>query len=302
MTECIFYLFTNLSLIICVEQSADCFIIYLNQQIKQEKSMLTPEDFFAYSSFAHQDLLQSGKYVWDSLKNLKDYMAARTYADFSGLNNNEPLTRTVVYYNDSLLPADELTIEFGDATKGKLLVLRNGELLEGATVIMAGAVIQGSQLQLGKSVLIEPGAMIKSPAIIGDNTEIRQGAYLRGFCLVGKRCVVGHVTEVKHTIFLDDAKAGHFAYLGDSILGNEVNLGAGTKLANLRFTSGDVQIRNDGKTVSTGLRKLGAILGDQVQTGCNSVTNPGTLMGKKSILMPNTTAPSGLHKASSLIR
>ncbi|MCD6389932.1 MAG: hypothetical protein J7L69_11015, partial [Desulfobulbaceae bacterium] len=151
-------------------------------------------------------------------------------------------------------------------------------------------------------VLIEAGALIKSPAIIGDWTEIRQGAYLRGYCLVGRRCVVGHVTEVKHSIFLDDAKAGHFAYLGDSILGNEVNLGAGTKLANLRFTPGDVQIRTADKPVSTGLRKLGAILADHVQTGCNSVTNPGTLLGRKSILMPNTTAPSGLHRPSSLIR
>ena len=265
--------------------------------------MLTPEDFFDYSAFAHQELLQSGKYVWDSLKNLKEYMAARSYGDFSGLpDKNEPLSKTVVWYNSTLLPADGLTIEFGDATKGKLQVYQNGELLAGASVIMAGAIIPGSGLLLGNSVLIESGALIKSPAIIGDNTEIRQGAYLRGYCLVGKRCVVGHVTEVKHAIFMDDAKAGHFAYLGDSILGNDVNLGAGTKLANLRFTSGDVQVRCNGETIATGLRKLGAILGDQVQTGCNSVTNPGTLMGRRSILMPNTTAPSGLHKGSSLIR
>ncbi len=265
--------------------------------------MLTSKVFFDYSSFAHRDLLQSGEKVWDCLKKLKQYMADQSYDDFSVLkNNHEPLGKTVVFHDNTLLPAEGLTIEFGDATKGKLLVYRDNELLEGATVIMGGAVIQGDQLQLGRSVLIEAGALIKSPAIIGDNTEIRQGAYLRGHCLVGKRCVVGHVTEVKHTIFLDDAKAGHFAYLGDSILGNQVNLGAGTKLANLRFTSGDVQVRCEGKFVSTGLRKLGAILGDEVQTGCNSVTNPGTLMGKRSILMPNTTAPSGLHKSSSFIR
>ncbi len=265
--------------------------------------MLTPEVFLDYSSFEHRELLKNGKYVWDSLKNLQEYMADQNYNNFTGLpDNNEPLSKTVVYYNDSLLPADGLTIEFGDATRGNLKIYRQNELLEGASVISAGAVIQGNQLQLGRSVLIEPGALIKTPAIIGDNTEIRQGAYLRGYCLVGKRCVVGHVTEVKHAIFLDDAKAGHFAYLGDSILGNQVNLGAGTKLANLRFTSGDVQVRCEGKSISTGLRKLGAILGDQVQTGCNSVTNPGTIMGRKAILMPNTTAPSGLHKASSLIR
>jgi len=113
---------------------------------------------------------------------------------------------------------------------------------------------------------------------------------------------VGHVTEVKHSIFLDDAKAGHFAYLGDTILGREVNLGAGTKMANLRFTGGDVPVRTPDGTLGTGLRKLGAILADQVQTGCNSVTNPGTLLGKRSMLMPNTTAPSGYHPPGSLIR
>jgi NDP-sugar pyrophosphorylase family protein len=149
---------------------------------------------------------------------------------------------------------------------------------------------------------VEPGAFIASPTIIGDMTEIRQGAYLRGYCLIGRRCVVGHVTEVKHSIFLDDAKAGHFAYLGDSILGNEVNLGAGTKLANLRFTPGNVKVRTPGGPVDSGLRKFGAILADFVQTGCNSVTNPGTILGKKSLLMPNTTAPSGLHEINSLIR
>ena len=101
---------------------------------------------------------------------------------------------------------------------------------------------------------------------------------------------------------MDGAKAGHFAYLGDSILGNQVNLGAGTKLANLRFIKGEVTVTTPGGQVKTGLRKLGAILGDNVQTGCNSVTNPGALIGKKSMVIPNTTVPSGYHVNNSLIR
>ncbi len=102
--------------------------------------------------------------------------------------------------------------------------------------------------------------MLKGPAVIGDHTEIRQGAYIRGYCLTGARCVIGHTTEVKHAVFLDDAKAGHFAYLGDSILGNRVNLGAGTKLANLRFHGDEVRIRTPDGQVPTGLRKFGAIM------------------------------------------
>ena len=160
----------------------------------------------------------------------------------------------------------------------------------------------GSRIKLGQGVLIESGAMVKEPAIIGDHCEVRQGAYMRGYCLLGKRCVLGHTTEVKHSIFLNDAKAGHFAYLGDSILGGDANLGAGTKFANLRFLGGTVTIRTEDGTLDSGLRKLGAILGDRVQTGCNSVTNPGTLIGPEGILMPNTTAPSGFHPARKVIR
>ena len=115
--------------------------------------------------------------------------------------------------------------------------------------------------------------------MIGSDTEIRQGAYIRGDCLVGKGCVVGHTTEIKGSIMMDGAKAGHFAYIGDSILGNDVNLGAGTKLANLKMMAGSIVVTADKKRYDTGRRKLGAILGDRTETGCNSVTSPGTLMG-----------------------
>jgi NDP-sugar pyrophosphorylase family protein len=144
--------------------------------------------------------------------------------------------------------------------------------------------------------------MIKSPAIIGDMTEVRQGAYLRGYCIAGKRCVLGHTTEIKHSIFLNDAKAGHFAYVGDSILGNNVNLGAGTKLANLKFLPGNITVFFQGEQIDTSRRKLGAILGDGCQTGCNSVTSPGTLMAKGAILMPNATARGGYRKEKVIIR
>ena len=265
--------------------------------------MLTAASFFSLTNFAHKELFETNSEVWSGLQNLKEYMNSLTYPDLSSaIKPGSPLADTLVYYDGKLLPGDDLSIQFDDATKGKLKVLHKDKILEGASVLMAGAVLAGDRILLGKGVLVESGAFIKSPAIIGDRTEIRQGAYLRGYCLAGAGCVIGHVTEVKHTIFLDDAKAGHFAYLGDSILGNEVNLGAGTKLANLRFLGGEVQVRTAHGTISTGLRKLGAILGDQTQTGCNSVTNPGALLGPKSMVMPNTTVGSGYHEKGSLIR
>ena len=265
--------------------------------------MLTTKSFFNLEDFVHKKLFAQG-YVWETLKRLKSYMDDYVYPDLngSGLVFGQPLPKTLIYVNGEIIPATEVDIDFGDVTKGKLAIYKDGQILAGASVIMAGVVLAGLEIAIGKGVLLEAGAMLKTPTIIGDCTEVRQGAYIRGYCLAGKRCVIGHTTEVKHTIFLDDAKAGHFAYLGDSILGNQVNLGAGTKMANLRFTGGDVPIRGPEGVVSTGLRKLGAILADNVQTGCNSVTNPGTLLGKKSMLMPNTTSKSGYHPPNSLIR
>lgn len=265
--------------------------------------MLSAPSFFDLSDFVHRALFAEHVPVWDALKNLKDYMNGLNYSQFShdSLRDGVPLACHLIVHEGKLQAAEGCQIVYGDTNKGKLRVSRDGQELAGASVIMAGAVLMGSRILLGKGVLIESGAMIKEPAIFGDCTEVRQGAYVRGYCLTGSRCVVGHATEVKHSIFLNDAKAGHFAYLGDSILGGAANLGAGTKFANLRFLPGNVQIRTADGAVDSGLRKLGAILGDRVQTGCNSVTNPGTLIGPDSLLLPNTTAPSGYHPPKSVL-
>ena len=266
--------------------------------------MLDAASFFDLTDVSFKDVFTDTNYAWEGLKNLKTYMDEAVYEPFDHeiLENGVPLTRPLIFHEGRLQDSVDCTIHYGDATKGKLRVERDGKELTGTSVIMAGVVITGNRIQLGKGVLIESGALIKEPAIIGDQSEVRQGAYLRGYCLVGKRCVVGHTTEVKHSIFLNDAKAGHFAYLGDSILGNDANLGAGTKFANLRFLAGNVQIRTKNGLIDSGLRKFGAILGDRVQTGCNSVTNPGTIIGPEGILMPNTTATSGYHAGRTLIR
>lgn len=266
--------------------------------------MLEAASFFDLTTFRHKEIFQKDDYAWTGLINLKVYMNSLEYSSFTHkeLVDGVPLTNHLLYYHNSLHSGKDCTISWNNVGKGKLSVQRAGQPLPGASVIMAGAVLMGQKIQLGKGVLIESGAMIKGPAVIGDHSEIRQGAYLRGYCLTGKRCVIGHTTEVKHSIFFNDAKAGHFAYLGDSILGNKANLGAGTKFANLRFLAGNVQVRTEQGLLDTGLRKLGAILGDRVQTGCNSVTNPGTLIGAEGILMPNTTAHSGFHAPRKIIR
>ncbi len=269
--------------------------------------MLNVTSFFDLTDFPYSSFFDEQAHPWQPLRELKNYMNSYGYPQYMVAGeaypgNGQPGTEHIIIHEGQAFPARDTEIDFGDVSKGKLRITKGGVELRGASVIMAGAVIMGKQISIGKGVLVETGAMIKSPAIIGDYTEVRQGAYLRGYCLTGKRCVVGHATEVKHSIFLNDAKAGHFAYLGDSILGGDANLGAGTKFANLKFFPGNVTITVNGKKIDSGLRKFGAILGDRCQTGCNSVTNPGTVMAKAALLMPNTTAPGGYHKPKSIIR
>ncbi|MDD9951217.1 MAG: UDP-N-acetylglucosamine diphosphorylase [Zetaproteobacteria bacterium] len=137
-------------------------------------------------------------------------------------------------------------------------------------------------------VQVEPTAMIVGPTYVGPGSTIRHGAYIRGNVYLGAECVVGHATEVKDSVFLDGAKAAHFAYLGNSVLGNQVNLGAGTKVANLRLDRQPVKITHPvtGERLATGEKKMGAWIGDGAQTGCNSVLSPGTILRPNAIVMP----------------
>jgi NDP-sugar pyrophosphorylase family protein len=141
-------------------------------------------------------------------------------------------------------------------------------------------------ISIGEGTVVEPGAYIRGPCIIGRNCQIRHGSYIRGNVLIGDRCVVGHATELKHAILLNHTRAAHFAFVGDSVLGNDVNLGAGVKCANLRLDGSPVLIRYHQQSISTGLRKFGAIVGDGCQIGCNVVMNPGTLLGKRAKCYP----------------
>ncbi len=265
--------------------------------------MVYPHDFFPSGELGRlEDLFDLDKPVWESIKRLKEILHSIISPNVAHLPLAQPLEEGVILYEGEIIPQKEATIIFGDATKGKLKVWYKDRELPGASVICAGAVLMDAEIEIGRGVLVEPGALIKGPSIIGDQSEVRQGAYIRGNCFVGQACVVGHTTEVKGSIMLDGAKAGHFAYLGDSILGREVNLGAGTKLANLKLRGNSIRLRLGQEVIDTGLRKLGAILGDRVQSGCNSVTNPGTLLGPDSLILPNTTAGPGYFPARSLIR
>lgn len=142
-------------------------------------------------------------------------------------------------------------------------------------------------IQIGKNCLIEPGCFIKGPCIIGDHSEVRQGAYIRGHVITGKKCIIGHATEIKNSILFDGAKAPHFNYVGDSILGKDTNLGAGVICSNLRLDNQNINFLIKGRIFSSKSNKIGLILGDRSQIGCNTVSNPGTLIGKDVLCFPS---------------
>lgn len=166
-----------------------------------------------------------------------------------------------------------------------------------------GAFLQGPRIVVGAGATIAPGVLIEGPAWIGAGATIRTGAYVRGGVWLGEGAVVGANTEVKRSILFPRAKAPHLAYVGDSILGSEVNLGAGTVLSNFRHDGGDVVIpRADGQRIATGRRKLGAVLGDGVATGCNTVLHPGVVLGRETMTYPGVMLRSGVYPERSILK
>lgn len=137
-------------------------------------------------------------------------------------------------------------------------------------------------ISIGKNTVVEAGAYIEGPCIIGNDCSIRNGAYIRGGALIGDRVVVGHCTEIKHSILFDDAKAPHFNYVGDSIIGRRCNLGAGAITANVRLDKGFVKVSG----TQTPLKKLGVLMSDDVKVGCNVVLSPGMVIFKNTLILP----------------
>lgn len=137
-----------------------------------------------------------------------------------------------------------------------------------------------------KSAKVFPSAYLGAPCIIGPNTEVRHCAFIRGSALVGQDCVIGNSVELKNVIIFDGSQVPHFNYVGDSILGYKAHLGAGAITSNVRSDKSPITVKTETQTISTGLKKFGAIIGDNVEVGCNSVLNPGTIIGRNSQIYP----------------
>ena len=137
-----------------------------------------------------------------------------------------------------------------------------------------------------KTATVAPSALIAGPTVIGAGTEVRHCAFIRGSALVGEGCVVGNSTEIKNAVIFDGVQIPHYNYVGDSILGFRSHMGAGVVASNFRSDKGNVNVHDGDETIATGLRKLGAILGDGVDVGCNSVLCPGSVVGRDCIVYP----------------
>ena len=161
----------------------------------------------------------------------------------------------------------------------------------------------GDGIAIGAGTRVMPGVVIVGPAWIGRDVEIRPGAHIRSGCWIGDGCTVGASTEVKHSILFPGAAAPHLNYVGDSVVGRDVNLGAGTVLSNFRHDGKNIQLPlPGGGRVDTGRRKLGAVLGDGVLTGCNSVLHPGCVVGRESQVYPGLMLRSGVYGARRMLK
>jgi len=227
---------------------------------------LSPEAFFDLNALSFHSLFQDIDFVWEALTRLDAFL-------------------------------DELVGGRGHEILGK---------------VSPDAYLEPhADIYIGPGAVVEPGAYIAGPAWIGPEAQIRHGAYVRSNALIGRGSVIGHATEIKHSILLPGAHAPHFNYVGDSILGRNVNLGAGTKLSNLTVVSvkdpvtgkrPTIKLAVEERILDTGLAKLGAILGDGVQTGCNSVLNPGVLIGPRTLVYANASLPKGIYPADTIIK
>ncbi len=229
--------------------------------------MLDASDFFDLTHSAHAALFQGTTYVWEGIGRIAAYVQARLSADLTPNAHNHDLHPLVAL---------------------------------------------GSQpVYIGQNVNIEPTAYIEGPALIMDGAKIGHGAHIRANVVIGAGAMVGHATEVKNSLLLAGAAAPHFSYIGDSLLGRHVNLGAGTKISNLPVNSvpdpvthqrPTIVLTIEGQRYDTGLAKFGAILGDEAQTGCNTVTNPGVLIGPRTLTYPLMSLSKGYYPPDHIIK
>lgn len=227
--------------------------------------MINPSDFFCFDDFTPtlKELFQQSKYVWECVAAIPHAVA---------------------------------------------ILLEEQEGPDVCGHVSSGAHFNTASCYLGEGAVVEAGAFVKGPAYIGEGVVIRHGAYIRENVVLLPNSLVGHSSEVKNSFLFPQAAAPHFNYVGDSILGHNVNLGAGTKTGNVEMSPTAIRgtktivIDIGGERYATGMSKLGTIMGDGAECGCNCVLNPGTLVGRGTIIYGSTNLKKGLYTEKSIIK
>jgi len=228
---------------------------------------------------------------WADLPALFDLSATAHGRLFSYLDNPWSALTALDAYLDKLLGEDIFSAPLPADLSG---VVVHGDLRVGKGVVLEEGVRIEGVVHIGPGSRVESGAYIRGPAWIGAHCEVRQGAFLRGIVLAGDGAVLGHCSEFKRCILLEGAQAPHFNYVGDSVMGIKAHIGAGVILSNVRLDKKTIRVFLPGKGsegeksayIETGLEKFGAVLGDACEVGCNSVLNPGTILGARTRVAP----------------
>lgn len=179
---------------------------------------------------------------------------------------------------------EKLTYPWEVLPKIKDIILALGEIID--KECPEDYIKRGEDIWIHKTATVFDTVYMAGPVIIGEGTEVRQCAFIRGNALVGENCVVGNSTELKNVIIFDNVQVPHYNYVGDSVLGYKSHMGAGSITSNVKSDKTLVVVKNDSEEIETGLKKFGAMLGDFVEVGCNSVLNPGTVICPHSNIYP----------------
>ncbi len=229
--------------------------------------------------------------LWPSASNLKEHWDVKDGGHFPDLNlENNPAWK----FLDS---------NFKQSLKNQLDALLSSIGSNIPDTISSDISIDESKgkVHIAEGAIVGPYTRFEGPCYIAPEAEIRHGAFVRPNSWICYQAVLGHASEIKHSILLPNAKAPHFNYVGDSIVGSHANLGAGVILSNLRHDGREIKVKIKSNVISAELRKFGALIGERTQIGCNSVSNPGSIISSDCMVWPNTTI-SGFFEEGSTIK
>jgi bifunctional UDP-N-acetylglucosamine pyrophosphorylase/glucosamine-1-phosphate N-acetyltransferase len=255
-------------------------------ELKDEKVVAIEEK----PTHPKSDLINAGIYIFN-----EDIFEAISKTERSSRGEYEITTSIEILAEKSDVFGHTIKEEWIDVSRSWDLLRANQILMKDLETdiksedVDENATITGN-VKISRNAKVKAGAYIIGPTMIGEDSDIGPNCYIRPSTYIGNRCKVGNAVEVKNSIIMDDSKVPHHNYLGDSIIGERCNLGSGTKTANVRLDKTEILLKLDGKEINTGIRKLGVIMGDDVQTGINSSIDVGTIIGEESFIGPNAFA------------